>query len=172
MSDPAKRALDEENPLTKIDPDTLRELSKMDYEAHGQETSERLKYQSEFAHAALRTLILVNGGAIISLFTFAGHARETLQEESIWWAFASFSAGLIFTMTAYIAAYFSQALFMNAAYARQLNAQRILAGLVPNFDPTGYHNRGTKVLIAGITSSLLGLSGFVAGAAFALNGIF
>ena len=46
----------------------------MDYEASTAHASERLRFQQETAVAAIKSLTLVNGGAILALLTFIGNS--------------------------------------------------------------------------------------------------
>jgi hypothetical protein len=63
---------------------------------------ERIKSQVVFAEVAIKGLILTNGGAIVGLFTFAGH-RTTVEPDladQLLWAFAIFSGGTVLALLA------------------------------------------------------------------------
>lgn len=63
---------------------------------------ERIKSQVVFAEVAIKGLILTNGGAIIGLFTFAGH-RTSIEPDlatQLLWAFAVFALGTVLALLA------------------------------------------------------------------------
>lgn len=70
-------------------------------------SDDRLKYATDFAQAALRGLLTINGGAIIALFTFIGHNGAVFSREAIWWAFTAFSLGLVSAVAAQMCGYLS-----------------------------------------------------------------
>lgn len=70
-------------------PNPERERARLHYEELRADAADRIKYQVEYRHAALRGLTIVNGGAIIALFTFIGNDRSAvlhLNPTMIWWA--------------------------------------------------------------------------------------
>jgi hypothetical protein len=114
----------------------------------GDESSDRLKYQMELAHGVLRNLLLVNGGAIVALFTFIGDTDRAYEPRGIWWAFTCFAAALVATLVASILGYFPQ------GSGRQEN-----------------YRAGTTWELFAILFIGLVLAGFCAGAACALNAL-
>tara|TARA_R110001606_G_scaffold264379_1_gene413046 strand:+ start:621 stop:944 length:324 start_codon:yes stop_codon:yes gene_type:complete len=65
----------------------------------------------EFALVGLRSLFIVNGGALIALLTFIGNIDlESRSLLSLQWSFLGFGAGLFFALVATFFSYFSQGL--------------------------------------------------------------
>jgi hypothetical protein len=133
--------------------------------------ADRLKFQVDFAQAALKNLTLVNGGAIVALFTFLGHDGERLNLRLLWWSFASFSLGLIFVLAAFLAAFYSQLFFMNTSQYQMWNSQLEIVGRNPEHDFIAEFKKGNCALIVAIALAVLSLIVFVVGAGFALGGV-
>lgn len=112
------------------------------------ESDDRLKYAQDFAHAALRGLMIVNGGAIVALFTFIGETAAEFDRTLIWRAFFAFAMGLAFTLAATIAGYFSMG---NAYQDRSRGAN-------------WWENLGIGLVI-------LAMAAFLLGSGFALAGV-
>jgi hypothetical protein len=74
-----------------------------------EDATDRLRFQQEFSLAGFRTLILINGGAVIGLLTYAGNAKERFDPDSLRWAFAGYIFGLAFAVAAPLCAYLGQA---------------------------------------------------------------
>ena len=129
----------------------------------------RLKYQHEFSLAGLKALILINGGAIIGLLTYAGNASSKVTAGQLQGAFTGYVAGLVLGVLSYIGAYLSQAEFMQVS---TLEGQQLL-GLSPMAGRTveSYRKVGTRVVRFAIACAFLSLVGFVAGSGYALKAI-
>ena len=80
-----------------------------------------------YAQATLKTLLLVNGGAIIALLTFLGNNDVEVEPRGIFFAFVWFSIGLALTMLAHGLAYIVQVGHLQAAAARMANAEDLTA---------------------------------------------
>ena len=145
-----------------------------DYESYQQEEQQRLQFQHDFAQSALKSGVLVNGGAIVALFTFVGHDKAVISSECLWWSFASFAAGLFFSLGAYVCAFVSQGQLMNWAAAKAMESRGAIADIP--LDPAAEANQrsyatwGNRFVWGGLLSSLAGLAGFAGGAAMALAG--
>ena len=150
---------------------STREIARLDYSAYLQESNDRLRFQTEFSHSALKSLTLVNGGGILALLTFIGNSNATFDPNPIWWAFASFAVGLTFTLAAHIGAYFSQAAFMNVTLHQMWDAQRAMLGEPPKQEYHSDFRAGNKILYSAIGCALASMAGFIAGAAFSLAGL-
>jgi hypothetical protein len=61
-----------------------------------------------YAQAGLRNLMLINGGAIISLLTFLGNTRGLYDAASLRTAMIAYVAGLVAAVVAHLTAYISQ----------------------------------------------------------------
>lgn len=147
------------------------DTNRRDYENYIAESAQRLQFQHDFAQSALKTLVLVNGGAIISLFTFIGNERATLSQYWLWWSFAAFAVALFLSMLAYFGAFFSQAHYMNAVHQQAINSRSAMAQLPHREDEAPSESRGNTYLRIGVGSALLSLGCFLGGAVFALIGL-
>lgn len=112
------------------------------------EKDDRLKYAQDFAHAALRGLTVINGGAIVALFTFIGNTSAAFDHDAIWVAFLCFTGGLTATIAAMICGYFAHG---SSWQGRDVAANRI-------------ENVGLGLTVAALTL-------FVAGGANAIGGV-
>jgi hypothetical protein len=77
-----------------------------------EDATDRLRFQQEFSLAGFKTLILINGGAVIGLLTYAGNAKARLDPGSLKWAFAGYIAGLACAVFSYLCGYLGQAQIM------------------------------------------------------------
>lgn len=132
----------------------------------------RSQYQHEYTIAGLKTLILINGGAIIGLLTYAGNAAEAVEASQFSSAFFGYIGGLVAAMLSYLAAYSSQGELMNGS---MLEAYR-LRGLDVAEEPDpakapktkqDFDNRGMAYVHLGIVLAVLSLVGFGVGSYFA-----
>ncbi len=162
--------METEQVLYRLPSPEWREVFKAEYELQQQEIAERLKYQQELAVGGLKTLTLINGGAMISLFTFIAGANAIFDHRAIWWSFVWFATGLIGTTVAYLAGYFAQAQFMNVAHYDAGNAQRKMVGQPADLDTTSFYKVGNVWLMLATFGAVASLIAFVAGAAVALGG--
>ena len=151
------------------DEDPAKIMAREDYAMFSEEGRERIRFQVEFSHAALRNLQLVNGGALIALLTFLGNSDASFDFRGLWWAFFWFGSGLVSSLAAYFGAFFSQHFYMIQTFGEAWNAQHKARGLdEPNGD-TLYHFRlGNIALATGIVLATCSLVFFVAGAFVAL----
>lgn len=87
-----------------------RELAKIRYERLLHGSIDRSRAVVDFALLGLRGLTIINGGALIGLVTFLGHAEATrpLQAAPLWWAYGLFVVGLFLGFMAILASYLSQ----------------------------------------------------------------
>jgi hypothetical protein len=150
-------------------PDSAKE-SRQAYAAYLLEDAiARLRFQHEFSLAGFRTLILINGGAIIALLTYAGNVLSRGTAANLRGAFLAYVGGLVATTAAYIFAYFSQGLFMDATGLSAIGVLGISGE--PEKQQTKIKKgtkRGNWCLLTAIVLTVLGLVGFVAGSAFAM----
>lgn len=91
------------------------------------DASDRLRFQQEFSVAGFKSLILINGGAVIALLTYAGNARDEIEAASLQWAFGGYVVGLIAAMLAYLTAYAGQALIMQHSASAALAEMGVTA---------------------------------------------
>jgi hypothetical protein len=145
-----------------------------DYEGYKQEASQRLQFQHDFAQSALKSGVLVNGGAIVALFTFLGHNDQTVTGH-LWWSFVCLVAGLAFALLAYAGAFLSQGYLMNLAEYRATGSRAGMGMLQPDPDQDEnekHYDRWGGILVwTALALAILGILAFVAGAGFALAGL-
>ncbi len=158
---------------TEVEPTEVqrREFARLDYEAQIQEGNDRLKYQVDFSQSLLRNMVLVNGGAIISLFTFIGNSQSQFDEFYTRFAFGSFAVALTATLFAYIGGFFSQQMFMEVSLYQAWNAQQIMHGGTHEYDVKGSLKRGNIAMWTALGLAFFGLIAFIVGAYCALEGV-
>lgn len=134
-----------------------------------EDTHARLGFQQEFSVEGFKTLVLINGGAIIALLTYAGHSAVTPVAARLAHALLAYTAGLICAVVAYLTAYLSQASLMNFD---MLEAYRLL-GIEPDTKKTrdDFEKSGMRHVSLGIGLSLLSLAAFIAGSWLAMDAL-
>ncbi|WP_257554162.1 hypothetical protein [Sphingobium sp. CFD-2] len=149
----------------------FREIYRLNHDAKLAEESARLTYQTDFAQAALKNLMLVNGGAVVALLTFIGNSQATFDRAAMSVAFSSFIGGLLLGLAAYILAYFSQAFFMNMNALERSNTQfkMVMLDEPHKTDPT--RRIGNCALYAAIGAAVGSVAAFGIGAWHAMNSI-
>lgn len=131
----------------------------------------RLEAQNELGQAALKSMMLVNGGAIVGLLTFVGNKGTVANACALKMAMGMFGVGLFLGLLAYFGAYFSQAQFMFVLGHRIECEKSEMAGVEQKEVPSVYAQRGLWCLWLAIISLFGSLLCFGAGALAALNGI-
>jgi hypothetical protein len=112
----------------------------------------------EFAILALRTLVLVNGAAVIALLTFVGQVWANDQHNGsnmahiLFWPLMFFLAGLILAVTTTLLAYVTQMITTEHG-----------SGLIPL--------RSKRLRLVAIMTAWLSLMAFAAGAVTTATGI-
>ena len=89
-----------------------------------------------YAQSALKTLVVVNGGAIIALLTFIGNQGGQFDPRGIFWSFVWFGFGLSLAIMAYFPAYLSQIKYLESARSRMSGNEEIVStadGLADHF---------------------------------------
>lgn len=151
------------------------ETNRRDYEGYKRDEEQRVQFQHDFAQSALKAGVIVNGGAIVALFTFLGHDKAVISGEWLWWAFFAFAVGLACSLFAYVGAFMSQSDLMNLS-AHQASASRNAMGLLPENPEQAktedkYRKRGERFVWLSVALAVVSLIGFVGGAGFALAGL-
>ena len=132
----------------------------------------RVRYQQEFAIAGLRALLLINGGAIIGLLTYAGNSSAERGAASLDIAFIWYVLALVATIMAYLFAYLSQGAFMNATVfsaMRQLELDPGEEGSVENTKCLA--KRGNIAIGFAIALVVASLVGFIVGSFEAMSAL-
>lgn len=137
-----------------------------------EDANARLRYQHEFSLAGFRALILINGGAIIGLLTYAGNVLDKESAGRLAAAFIAYVVGLTSTTVAYIAAYFSQGMAMQAMLHE---ATRMLDIVEDPVTTAAKAERGVawtnRCIGAGLILVVLGLLSFVVGSVLAMKAL-
>lgn len=134
-----------------------------------EDSAKRHGYQHEFSLAGFKTLVLINGGAIISLLTYVGHNANNHVADGMSRAFILYVAGLVLAVLAYLVAYASQGSFLNATGQK---AYKLLG--VDSADKTTaeqYTTRGRLAIAAGVILCILSLAAFVWGSCAAMRAL-
>lgn len=155
--------------------DIVRDINHRDYENHQKDAAQRLQFQHDFAQSALRTLVLVNGGAIIGLFTFIGNGRAEFDGYGLKCAFAWLVVALFLSMFAYFGAFYSQANYMNASAFAAVASREALGDLERDPENRAQQDRlrfwGDVCIWLGIGSAFGSLAAFALGSWYALSAV-
>lgn len=136
------------------------------------DAQDRVRYQHEFSLAGFRSLILINGGAIIALLTYAGNALERQDAAHLQSAFLWYVVGLVTTTTAYVFAYFSQGSYMNAIYTEALQQLGLHGtGESEKRNAARIQRRGTTFICIAVLLVIASLISFVVGSISAMNSL-
>ena len=150
-----------------------RHAAALDYDLAKADVLERLKFQASFAETGWRSLTLVNGGAIVALFTFIGNAGPSVDESLIWTGFFFFVVGLGSNIVSILGGFLAQAFYMKATTSIAWNKQAEMHGYQPPFAKVQQDEErtGDRWEILAIAAAVLSLIAFVAGASCALAGV-
>jgi hypothetical protein len=167
--------------LPPLSDDNLARIASEDHAAARAEAAERLKFQISIADAAMKALMLANGGAMVALFTFIGNliakantTKLPFSTNALWVAFACFVAGLVAALLCHIAAFISQDRFYNQAvreaWRTQEAAVRSARTTISKLEIRIYR-QGTAAYLVGIGLAIMSLCCFAVGCGFALSGV-
>jgi hypothetical protein len=150
-----------------------RHVAQLDYELTRQDALERLRFQAEFSQSAWKGLTLVNGGAIIALFTFIGNYHHGTDPTRIWAAFACFAGGLALNLASIMTGFLSQSYFMKSDVSALWNKQAEMHGYEPQHRETqgrefGMGNLWWRIAVGACS---LSLAAFIVGSGLALAGV-
>lgn len=151
-----------------------RHIAALDFEFAKSDVMERLRFQADFAKVAWQSLSLVNGGAIVALFTFIGHAKPELNSQShLWVGFVCFAVGLAINIASIVFGFMSQAYFMRGSVSATWNEQAKMHGHEPQHVEVGEREMmvGNRWHALALTACVLSLVAFIVGAAFSLAGV-
>jgi hypothetical protein len=162
------RQLTEEDPKPGL---PIHEYWRLEAEYQARELIHRLEVQNQLGQAALRSMVLVNGGAIIGLLTFIGNTSSVVSAGHLKFGMVLFGIGLLLALLAHFGAYFSQAEFMNVAAHRALEAQARMVERDLAQPDRDHMRKGDVYLCSAIGALLLSLLAFGGGSWAALNGI-
>jgi len=162
-------------------PDELARLAAENHTAARAEATERLKFQNGIADAAMKALMLANGGAMVALFTFIGNlmakasnGKIPFDTQGLWVAFACFVGGLVAALLCHICAFLSQDRFFNQAMREAWRQQEAAIRKQPTEISAlelRLFRQGMVIYLAGILLSVVSLVAFAVGCGFALSGV-
>jgi hypothetical protein len=138
---------------------------------------ERVRFSVTFADNALKALMLVNGGAIIGLFTFIGNTAGkpgllAMDATGLWVAFGVFVAGLVLALVAHLGAYASQDLYMRVSHAQFLHLTDGPTSTLRSFNvPPRLYRWGHVAQYGALLFAVASLIAFCVGSACALAAV-
>ena len=152
-----------------------QEIARDRYSELNADYVDRIRYQVEFAQTIVRTLALLNGGAVIALFTFVGQVNGRVallfDPAQIKAAFAGYIVGLIMAVLALGSGFLAQVMFGHAS-ANDAKFWGALSRGVTIPKPGRKHDSiGQGGLIAAAVLALASLAAFATGSWYALSGV-
>lgn len=159
--------------LSQQPPDHIREAAQQDYEQWMSGVADRLKFQQELGLGAIRSMILVNGGAVLALLTFLGNKSQPVTPADLRAAFLWYGVGLSLALLTFFAGYLGQGRYMWHDTSQAYDAQLRKAGLPEQYGAAAKKEARQGMLWTGLAVALLlaSLLSFAAGSWRALNGI-
>lgn len=150
------------------------DFAKIRYEATLTSTYERSKSVMDFALLGLRSLIFVNGGALVGLVTFIGNFGAAEDNSGVILGFTLFVFGLFFAFLAVLLSYLAQQhFFWSEAHECDREAREMfgLDATEVRTELVGEWKVGTRYQSSAIVMALLSAIVFVIGALTALQNI-
>jgi hypothetical protein len=158
------------------------ELERERLKARDQRELELLRATNTFEHAAIRPLVLLNGGAIVAVLTFVGHimgeetAYRYLDRQAIKFAFILWALGLVAAYAATTLGYFSQHGFLNEAQATRRSIEADLRDDTETRDKASssagqFGKDGDRYRNYAYTAGILSVLSFLCGVAFAARAL-
>jgi hypothetical protein len=134
-----------------------------------EDATDRLRFQQEFSVSGFKTLILINGGAVIGLLTYAGNLADKAVATHLQWAFGGYTLGLVLAVLAYLPAYYGQGQVMLHSASVAFQAM----GVEEPDEETQKKRVQRSELWIGIATvlCLLSVAAFVTGSISAMRGI-
>jgi len=132
----------------------------------------RMKEVMALTTLGLRSMILLSGGAIVSLFTLLGHSENLIVNgTTLWIAFSLFSASLSFSLVATFLSFFSQNDFLQSEFsaAMRIYSEVLTQTARPELDKKITFGNWTRPLA--IVCAALALIAFIGGSYAALQSI-
>lgn len=130
----------------------------------------RLSHTNSFFHSLIRSLILVNGAAIIALFTFIGNGSSTFESKYLWLAFSFFSLGIASAILATWGHGSGESKWWRLSYVELLELDQVSPG-TSDWDKLKIRKSGILWRYFTIFAYCLSLTCFVFGSYFAMRGV-
>lgn len=127
----------------------------------------------QLALLALKSLVALNGGAIVALFTLLGHVESlSVRAAPLWWGFAAFAGGLTFAVLSNVIGYLAQDQFFDieGTTAEQTYVAICNPSAAAPHSPAA-HALAVKTHRVALVMMALSLIGFVAGAGLSLAAV-
>ena len=143
------------------------------YEDELADSARRLEYATGFARGGLQALTIINGGALVALFTLVGgEARLHFDFGALWITFAVFAVGLTANIASYLCAYLCQNYYYLVAYEQADRARALAFGAAPEQDSiTANHANGVWAQLGAILAAIVALACFIGGCGTALYAV-
>ena len=129
----------------------------------------RLQHTITYAQGGLNASVLINGGALIGLFTMV--APKADMAAKLIPAGACFSFALVLTMIGWICATVSQDHFQISCNKRSWSEEAKAFGIDQQFDDLASTLSGTRFMYAGYAAVFLSILAFVAGSMLVLRAL-
>jgi hypothetical protein len=154
-------------------PTAPQKMAELQYELDVHDARERLRQQLELALVALRSLILVNGGAIVALFTFVGNSEASFDARAIWFAFTWFIVGLVLALLSLILGFVAQANYTSLSWSTAYEHQGVMLSIPIDFEKEKARENkfGNVAELSALAAAFLSLVFFAIGAGCALSGV-
>lgn len=160
------------HPLPEPDEDD-RKIAALDQTFFQSSAMIRLESISNFAQSLWKSLMIVNGGAIVALFTLIGNSDLAVDKFWLWWAFLTFAIGLGATLLSNFGAYVTQSAYWQHDMSGAWNAQEQMHGRPPKWVKEVAHSSslGTMFEWGALGSAILALAAFLVGSWCALKAV-
>ncbi|HYD88422.1 MAG TPA: hypothetical protein VEA80_13180 [Vitreimonas sp.] len=149
-------------------PPPFDEINQIWVAKHFEAASARNEFCVRLAQEGLRSLVLINGGALIGFMSFLGAVPDFITSGiALWWAFGLFAFGLVMAILAIVLAYLAQEQFASTdwASANAVYREVLVVDSGPNrLAQAAASARGILLTRIAIAIALLSLFGFVGGA--------
>lgn len=158
-------------PILKNEEELEIEIARMDYEARIKSSAERMRFQHETGLAVSKSVLLVNGGAIVSLLTFIGNKDRQFDLSDLRNSFLYFSIGIACSLFAMWLAYTGQDWLSTDDENDAYNFQQDMKREDRIFGNPWHVKLGSSFMMISVTCILLSVAAFVVGSFSALDGI-
>ena len=141
-------------------------------ESHLKGADDRSKFVVDIGLMAIRSIFLVNGGAIVALLTFLGTGRGPLNSIMLQISFRDFTTGLALSLAAMGIAWIGQQLFSQHEYDKASAVYQSVITNQPEQPTMDRYAVGTILQIITAVLAIGGLLFFCLGAFDAMSGLF
>jgi hypothetical protein len=172
MPPPQPQSVAPPNPFQLHEMERQAAINRIWTEAHLKGADDRSKHVVEIAVVALRSVLLVNGAAIIALLTFLGTGRGSIDPVMMRVAFQDFGIGLVLSLLAMSVAYVAQQMFSTSEYEKANAVYKAVIQNEPERSSGGKYAAGLGFQIAAFCLAAGSLLFFILGSFAALEALF